>query len=75
MATSRASACGRPGHVSFHGERLRQARESAGLELVEIADALKLSPAVTAALEADDYDGLPEPVFVRGYMKRYATQV
>lgn len=57
------------------GERLRQARESAGLELAEIAEALKLSPAMTAALEADDYDGLPEPVFVRGYMKRYAAQV
>lgn len=57
------------------GARLRQAREQGGLTLAAVARELNLTPSLLEALEADDYSRLPEPVFVRGYMRRYADRV
>lgn len=57
------------------GERLRETRERAGVPAEQVAAELGLLPAVLAALEADDYAVLPEPVFIRGYMKRYAARL
>ena len=37
-----------------------------------MADQLKLSSAAVTALEANDWDRLPAPVFVRGYIRAYA---
>ncbi len=53
------------------GSRLRQARLSKGLEMSRVAAQLHLSDAMVEALEKDDYDSLPSPVFVRGYLKNY----
>ena len=57
------------------GRMLRDARERAGISAEALAAELNFSPKVLASLETDDYDNLPEPVFVRGYMRRYADRV
>lgn len=53
------------------GSRLRQARLSKGLEMSRVAAQLHLSDDMIEALERDDYDGLPGPVFIRGYLRNY----
>ena len=64
-----------PPEISFEpgpGARLRQAREAANRGIGEISGALHLDPRVVEALEADSFDRLPPPTFVRGYLKGYA---
>ncbi|WP_037586272.1 helix-turn-helix domain-containing protein [Stenoxybacter acetivorans] len=57
------------------GELLRQARENRFYSLGEIADNLKFSVRRIDALERGDYTGLPEPVFVKGFVRTYARFV
>ena len=47
------------------GDMLRQAREAHGLHIDMVAAALKVSTQKLAALEADDIEALPDPVFAR----------
>jgi len=47
------------------GEMLRQAREAHGLDIAVVAAALKVPPQKIEALEDDDIDALPDPVFAR----------
>ena len=54
------------------GERLRQAREAAGLDVVEVARRLKMPVRVVESLENEDWDRLDAPVFVRGQLRSYA---
>jgi cytoskeleton protein RodZ len=54
------------------GEQLRSAREAAGTSVHEISTHMHLDSRVILALEADDYDQLPAPTFVRGYLRGYA---
>jgi cytoskeleton protein RodZ len=54
------------------GERLVRAREAKGLTLSVVASKLRLSAATLQALESDRYEDLPEPIFVRGYLRAYA---
>ena len=54
------------------GEQLRSARERASLSVHEIAANLRLDSKTVHALESDDYDQLPAPTFVRGYLHGYA---
>lgn len=54
------------------GSRLRQARLSKGLEVSRMAAQLHLGDAMVEALEKDDYDSLPGPVFTRGYLSNYS---
>lgn len=63
-------------YLSFlPGERLQKARELRGLSTAQVAQELRLSERYVLAMEADDYGSLPEPAFVRGYMRRYAQLV
>jgi cytoskeleton protein RodZ len=50
---------------------LKEAREKKGITLAEVSHALKISKAYLNALEMEDFDYLPEPVFARGYIKSY----
>lgn len=52
---------------------LRQAREDRGLAIEEVARSLNLSLARLTALERDEYDKLPAPTYVRGYLRGYAV--
>ena len=54
------------------GQRLRDARESAGISPREMADRLNWLPAHVAAIEEDRYETLRSAAFVRGYLRAYA---
>lgn len=54
------------------GLRLREARTMAKLTLADVEARLHLHRKVLQALEEDDYDHLPESMFVRGYLRGYA---
>lgn len=57
------------------GESLRAAREARGESVEEIASALHLMPAQIHALEADDYAKFPAPIFISGYIRKYAVHL
>jgi len=57
------------------GKRLRAGREAAGLSLEQAGAQLRLAPDVIEALERDDYGRLPPPIFVRGYVRSYASEL
>ena len=54
------------------GRMLADARADKKLSVAEVAQQLKLSTGQIEALEADAYDRLPGPVFVRGFVRNYA---
>jgi cytoskeleton protein RodZ len=54
------------------GGRLVAAREEQGLALADVAKELRLPAATLQALESSRYEDLPQPVFVRGYLRAYA---
>ena len=54
------------------GGRLVAAREAQELTLARVAQKLRLSAATLQALESSRYEDLPEPIFVRGYLRAYA---
>ena len=54
------------------GAILRAARETAGLDRAQVARSLNLEKNVVAALESDDIEHLPEPAYVKGYLRAYA---
>ena len=58
--------------VVLPGERCRKAREALGWTPAEAAKKMHLSQSYLVALEADDYERLPEATFVKGYLKNYA---
>jgi cytoskeleton protein RodZ len=63
-------------YLSFMpGQRLKKARELRGMTIDQVAQELSLSPRYVVAMESDSYKSLPEPAFVRGYMRRYAQLV
>ncbi len=61
-----------PSNAQRPGERLRQARLLQQREVKEIANELRIPERLIVAIEADDYKSLPEPAFVRGYLRSYA---
>ncbi|MDG4552777.1 MAG: DUF4115 domain-containing protein [Candidatus Competibacter sp.] len=54
------------------GAWLTQVRTGYGAEQRDVAHHLGLNPAIIQALETDDFARLGAPVFVRGYLSRYA---
>lgn len=66
----------------FHREQLieiggilRQLREQQSLTLAVMAERTLIRPALLAALEAADLEQLPEPIYIRGLIKRYGDQL
>jgi cytoskeleton protein RodZ len=62
------------GQPSF-GQRLRAAREAKGLTHSDIAQRLRLPLRLIGRLEADDYSGMEEGVYLRGDLSSYARLV
>ena len=58
--------------VAGAGAVLRQAREAAGMSIEQVASQLRMTVRGVANLEADDWDSLGAPVFVRGQLRSYA---
>jgi cytoskeleton protein RodZ len=54
------------------GARLRQAREAAGLTLETVGQQLRMPVQVVKSLEAEQWERLGAPVFVRGQLRSYA---
>lgn len=54
------------------GEALRSTRERRGLSIAEVAQDTRISPRFLEALEAEQFDELPAPVYVRGFIRSYA---
>ncbi|MYM41134.1 helix-turn-helix domain-containing protein [Duganella qianjiadongensis] len=57
------------------GAQLAAQREALGLTVEQIADQLKLATRQVRALEAGDYDALPNMAVVRGFVRAYAKVV
>jgi cytoskeletal protein RodZ len=57
------------------GQKLKNARESRGLTLGAIYDKTKIPTSNLEAIENGDASQLPEPVYVSGFIKRYADCV
>jgi len=62
------------GQPSF-GQRLRTAREAKGLSRADVAQRLRLPLRLIARIEDDDYAGMDEGVYLRGYLSSYARMV
>lgn len=59
--------------MSELGQMLRDIRESKGISLAEAEEATKIRRKYLQALEDDNYDALPPSVYVRGFLRSYAT--
>lgn len=57
---------------SAAGERLKRARQAAGLTLADVAARTRLPIRVLDTLESGDWDRIGPPVFVRGQARSYA---
>lgn len=57
------------------GSRLRDARETRGMSLEDLAQITKISRAHLEAIENDNFQVLPAPVFARGFVRSYGAAV
>ena len=55
------------------GITLREYREGRNLSLETIVERTKIRPSMLEALEADRFADLPEPVFLRGFLRQLAV--
>ncbi|TAD78889.1 MAG: helix-turn-helix domain-containing protein [Oscillatoriales cyanobacterium] len=55
------------------GNQLRECRESQGLTIEAVAATTKIQRRILQALEAADSAALPEPIYVRGFITKYAA--
>ncbi len=55
------------------GELLRRARREKGMAAEEVILNLGITQTVLNALENDEYEHLPAPLYVKGYMRRYCS--
>jgi cytoskeleton protein RodZ len=62
----------KPSPVTGLGRGLAEAREAQGLTPERVSQILRLPAATLQALESGHFENLPEPVFVRGYLRAYA---
>ncbi len=53
------------------GQILKSTRKSQNIEIEQVCSQLNLSSHVVEALESDNYEGLPEIAYVRGYIVSY----
>jgi cytoskeleton protein RodZ len=63
-----------PSQAHF-GLPLAQAREALGISVVDMAGRLRLHPRQISAIDDERLDLLPEPAFVRGFIRNYAKEV
>ena len=54
------------------GHQLSSAREAKGMSLDAVGESIGIPRGVLEALEANDWDKLDAPVYVRGYLRKYA---
>ncbi|MGA7595519.1 MAG: RodZ domain-containing protein [Gallionella sp.] len=54
------------------GAMLREARNQLGMSIADVAAQTKFAPRQIEALEAEDFENLPETAFLRGFVRSYA---
>lgn len=57
------------------GIQLRQARKAVGLAIDDVSSLLHISTEYVHAIEHDQYEELPAPIYVKGYIRNYAKLV
>lgn len=57
------------------GQQLQRAREQKGLSAADVAKAQHLRPAVIEAIEASKYEQIDSELFLKGYVRAYASHV
>ncbi|MFH1868520.1 MAG: RodZ domain-containing protein [Candidatus Omnitrophota bacterium] len=55
------------------GSQLKKAREKKEIAISEVYQQTKIHPDVLSALEEDRFDNILNPIYVRGFLKRYAA--
>jgi cytoskeleton protein RodZ len=63
------------GHREEIGRRLREARQSAGLSLSEVAGAIRVRPVYLTAIEAGEFERLPGLPQTVGFTRAYARHL
>lgn len=58
--------------VTSLGKMLCEARERLGMTVEDVASQIKFAPRQIEALEAEDFQRLPEAAFLRGFVRSYA---
>ncbi|MBI5562294.1 MAG: helix-turn-helix domain-containing protein [Deltaproteobacteria bacterium] len=53
------------------GEHLKREREQRGISLRKVFEATRVPLKFLEAIESDDFESLPHPTFVKGYIKSY----
>ena len=61
-----------PADTGSPGLSLREAREQAGLSIEELSSRTRIARQTLEAMEADEFEALLEPVYVRGYYRKCA---
>lgn len=57
------------------GAYLQTIRQEKGKTVDEVANKIFIRPALVRAIETGDWETLPEPVFVQGFIRRYADHL
>ena len=57
---------------TYTGDVLRTLRESSGASLSDLEDITKISTRYLRAIEHQDFEALPAPVYIRGFVTQYA---
>lgn len=57
------------------GEQLREAREGKGLGISEVANATNIKSDYIRAMEAGDWRAFGAPVYIKGFVRTYATHL
>lgn len=57
------------------GERLRYCREQQGFTLESVAARTKIQRRILHAIETGDAATLPEPIYIKGFIKQYANAI
>jgi cytoskeleton protein RodZ len=70
-----AAAAGAPPEKRSVGETLKDARNAQDLTLEQVATELRIELPQLEALEADRFERIGVPVFVKGYLRQYALRL
>ncbi len=57
------------------GEKLRLARRNAEMSIADVSQVIRISKDFIKQLEAGDFDALPSPTYVSGYIRSYGLAV
>ena len=57
------------------GQKVKDAREAAGLTLESVFDRTKIRPEYLSGIEEGNYQGFPETVYVKGFIRTYLKLV